>query len=263
MRDFVEIDWGGERVRIECERIHGASAANVVFLHEGLGSVSMWRDFPRRLCEAAGVCGIVFSRPGYGRSSLPASRRRRGPDYLHRQAYEVLPAFLEAAGLGEGRPAPWLFGHSDGGSIALLHAARFRARTAGIVVVAPHIFVEPVTIAGIEEARAAWATTGLRDRLARHHDDPEWVFRSWCDTWLDPRFREWNIEHEIEAIRCPVLAVQGARDEYGTLEQVRGIARRVAQAQLVELAGSGHSPQRDQPDALIAAARGFIASARG
>lgn len=247
-------------MRLEYERAGRADAEGplVVFLHEGLGSVSMWRDFPARLCEAAGARGIVFSRPGYGRSSLPEDEQRREPDYLHRQAFEVLPRFLEAIG-GYGPAAPWLFGHSDGGTIALLHAARFPERTAGIVAVAPHIFVEDVTIAGIERARAAWLVTDVRARLARHHADPDWVFWSWNDTWLAPSFRDWNIERDLATIRCPVLAVQGLRDEYGTLEQIRGIARRVPQARLLELASSGHSPQRDEPEALIAAASGFIA----
>jgi pimeloyl-ACP methyl ester carboxylesterase len=227
-----------------------------VFLHEGLGSLSMWRDFPARLCEACEARGLVFSRPGYGRSSRPVDDERREPDYLHRQAYEVLPAFLDAAGVAE---APWLFGHSDGGTIALLYAARFPGRTAGIVVVAPHIFVEDLTIAGIERARSAWLANGMRERLARHHDDPDWVFRSWNDTWLDPRFRDWNIEREIAAIRCPVLAMQGVDDEYGTMEQIRGIARRVPQARLAGIPGAGHAPQRDRPDALISEVKAFLA----
>ena len=245
-------------MRIEYERIESAGARRplVVFLHEGLGSLSMWRDFPARLCEACEARGLAFSRPGYGRSSHPADEERREPDYLHRQAYEVLPAFLDAAGVAD---PPWLFGHSDGGSIALLYAARFPGRTAGIVVVAPHIFVEDVTIAGIERARAAWLANGLRARLARHHDDPDWVFRSWNDTWLDPRFRGWNIEREIAAVRCPVLAMQGVDDEYGTMEQIRGIARRVPQARLAEIPGAGHAPQRDRPDALISEVKAFLA----
>ena len=262
MSEAVEISWRGAPVRLECERVgmpDGERPA-IVFLHEGLGSLSMWRDFPARLCDAAGARGVVFSRPGYGRSSLPPGESRRLPDYLHRQAFEVLPRFLDAMGFGPGADAPWLFGHSDGGTIALLHAARFPERSAGIVAVAPHIFVEDVTIAGIERARAAYGEQ-MRARLARHHDDPDWVFRSWCDTWLDPAFRDWNIEREIAAIRCPVLAVQGVLDEYGTLEQIRGIARRVPQAELLELAGAGHSPQRDQPEALIAAAARFISAA--
>jgi pimeloyl-ACP methyl ester carboxylesterase len=262
LSEFVEIAWRGAVVRIEYQRVGRAeaSAPLVAFLHEGLGSVSMWRDFPARLCEAAGTRGLVYSRPGYGRSTRSGDERHREPDYLHRQALEVLPRFLEATG-GYDR-APWLFGHSDGGTIALLHAARFPERTAGIVVVAPHIFVEDETIAGIERARAAWLATDVRGRLARHHDDPDWVFWSWIDAWLDPRFRGWNIERELATIRCPVLAVQGLADEYGTLEQVRGVARRVPHARVLELAGSGHSPQRDEPEALVAAAARFIAADR-
>ena len=262
MSEAVEISWRGAPVRLECERVgmpDGERPA-IVFLHEGLGSLSMWRDFPARLCDAAGARGVVFSRPGYGRSSLPPGESRRLPDYLHRQAFEVLPRFLDAMGFGPGADAPWLFGHSDGGTIALLHAARFPERSAGIVAVAPHIFVEDVTIAGIERARAAYGEQ-MRARLARHHDDPDWVFRSWCDTWLDAAFRDWNIEREIAAIRCPLLVVQGLRDEYGTLEQIRGIARRIPHAHSLELAHSGHSPQRNEPEALIAAAARFISAA--
>jgi pimeloyl-ACP methyl ester carboxylesterase len=263
LSEFVEIAWRGAAVRLEYERVgrvDEGAAPLIVFLHEGLGSVSMWRDFPARLCEAANARGLVFSRPGYGRSALPEEETHREPDYLHRQAFEVLPRFLEAAGAGE--RAPWLFGHSDGGTIALLHAARFPERTAGIVAVAPHIFVEDETIAGIERARAAWLVGDARERLARRHGDPDWVFRSWSDTWLDPRFRGWNIERELVGIRCPVLAVQGLDDEYGTLEQVRAIARRVPHARLLEIAGCGHSPQRDAPEALVAAAARFIAPRR-
>jgi pimeloyl-ACP methyl ester carboxylesterase len=258
--EFAEIPWRGAPVRIEYERVGRADpdAPLVVFLHEGLGSISTWRDFPARLCEAAGARGLAFSRPGYGRSTLPRGEAHREADYLHRQAFEVLPRFLEAVG-GYDR-APWLFGHSDGGTIALLHAARFPERTAGSVVVAPHIFVEDRTIAGLERARAAWLAADVRTRLARHHEDPDWVFWSWNDTWLDPRFRQWSIERELATIRCPVLAVQGVADEYGTLEQVRGIARRVPGARVLELAGAGHAPQRDEPEALVAAAARFISS---
>jgi len=221
----------------------------------------MWRDFPERLCHAANARGLVFSRPGYGRSSLPPGEARREPGYLHRQAFEVLPAFLDALGFGEGAAAPWLLGHSDGGTIGLLHAARYPGRTAGIVVVAPHIFVEEVTLAGIKRARSSWSGD-VRARLARHHDDPDWVFESWVETWLDPRFRDWTIEREIRAIRCPVLAVQGLDDEHGTLEQIRGIARSVPQSKLVELVGAGHSPHRDQPTVLIEEVRRFLEDAR-
>lgn len=227
----------------------------LVFLHEGLGSRSMWRDFPRRSCEAAGCRGLAYSRPGYGQSSGP-TERQRGIDYLHRQAGELLPRLLDALRIEE--PA-WLFGHSDGGSIALLFAARDPKRVAGVVAVAPHIFVEDVTLRGIEAAREAYRSSDQREKLGRHHAEPDAVFRSWTDIWLSPAFRDWNIEPEIEAIACPVLAVQGIDDQYATMEQIHGIARRVPHAQTLELAACGHSPHRDQPDKLIAAVARFMA----
>jgi pimeloyl-ACP methyl ester carboxylesterase len=225
-----------------------------VFLHEGLGSRSMWRDFPQRLCAAAQCRGLVYSRPGYGKSSGP-TERQRGADYLHRQAHEVLPRLLDALRID----APvWLFGHSDGGSIALLFGAHDPKRVAGLVAVAPHIFVEDVTLHGVAAARETYRSSDQRARLGRHHADPDGVFWSWNDIWLAPHFRDWNIERDIEAIACPVLAIQGLDDEYATLEQIHGIARRVPQAQTLELPACGHSPHRDQPDALIAAVARFM-----
>jgi pimeloyl-ACP methyl ester carboxylesterase len=230
----------------------------MVFLHEGLGSVSMWRDFPEQLCEAAGLRGLVYSRPGYGRSTPRPSHERWTPDFMHRQAFEVLPAFLEALGVDCAADKPWLFGHSDGGSIALLHAARFPERVAGTIVLAPHIRVEDLSIASIDQARIAYETTELRQRLARHHDDPDSAFRGWNDAWLDPAFRDWSIEDELVGLSGPLLAVQGLDDEYGTLEQIRGIARRLPQTQMLELPACGHSPHRDQPAALMQAVVEFV-----
>ena len=140
---------------------------------------------------------------------------------MHREAHAVLPALLAALEVDR---APWLFGHSDGGSIALLHAARFPDRVAGVVALAPHLFVEDVSVASIEDARVAYATTDLKARLARYHDDPDSAFRGWNDIWLDPAFRAWNITAEIAAIRCPVLAIQGEDDQYGTMAQIDAIA---------------------------------------
>jgi len=257
---FTEIDWAGRRLRIEHQWLSPErdDAPLMVFLHEGLGSVAMWRDFPQRLCDAAGCRGLVYSRPGYGRSTPRAAGEAWGVDFMHRQAHEVLPALLEALDLDTAQAPPWLFGHSDGGSIALLHAARFPARVAGLVVLAPHIMVEDVSVRSIEQARSAYQDTDLRARLARYHDDPDSAFRGWNDIWLDPAFRHWSIRAELDAIRCPVLAVQGRDDEYGTMEQIREIARCVPRAELLELADCGHSPHRDQPDRLIAAVTDFI-----
>ncbi|HPP84079.1 MAG TPA: alpha/beta fold hydrolase, partial [Rubrivivax sp.] len=235
--EFARLRWCGRDVRVEVRRIapEATSAPLVVFLHEGLGSVSMWRDFPERLCAAARCRGLVYSRPGYGRSTPRARHEHWQPDFMHRQAHEVLPALFEALGIDTAADPPWLLGHSDGGTIALLYAARFVRRCAGVIALAPHILAEAYGLASIRRARVAYLEGDLRQRLARHHADPDSAFWGWNDVWLDPRFERWSIEDEIAPIRCPVLAVQGLDDEYGTLEQVRGIARRVPQTRVLEL----------------------------
>ncbi len=239
------VDVAGERLeilRIAPDR----TRPTLVFLHEGLGSVAGWRDFPRTLCDRLDAPGLVYSRRGYGRST-PLGHPR-GTDYLHREAWEVLPALLDELRL----EAPVLVGHSDGGSIALLFAARHAPRA--IAIMAPHVFVEEVTIAGIRAARDAWKLGKLRDPLARVHDDPDGAFFGWNDGWLDPAFRLWNIETELPQIRCPVLAIQGYDDQYGTMEQLDRIAAGVrSPCRLLKLADCGHAPQRDQPEAVIAA----------
>ena len=260
---FADIDWAGRPVRIECRwlRADRRQRPLMVFLHEGLGSVSMWRDFPAALCQALDLRGLVYSRPGYGRSTPRLPGEAWAPDFMHRQAHQVLPTLLQALPVDVQADPPWLFGHSDGASIALLQAARFPAAVAGAVVLAPHILVEDLSVASIARAREAYRTTDLRDRLARHHDDPDSAFFGWNDAWLRPDFRHWSIEGELAGISCPLLAVQGLDDEYGTLEQVRGIARRVPQTRLLELPACGHSPHRDQPQAVIEATGALLASA--
>jgi pimeloyl-ACP methyl ester carboxylesterase len=235
------------------ERAH---APLLVFLHEGLGSLAMWRDFPQRLCHAAGTRGLVYSRPGYGRSTPRAPNEAWGPDFMHRQAHEVLPALLDALQV---REPIWLFGHSDGGSIALLHAARFPDRVHGAIVVAPHILVEGISVRSIADALVAYEQGDLKPRLAKYHDDVDSAFYGWNDIWLHPSFRDWSIVDELSTITCPLLAVQGLDDEYGTLAQVRGIARALPmKTRLLELPDCGHSPHRDQPQALIDAAVAFL-----
>jgi pimeloyl-ACP methyl ester carboxylesterase len=258
--EFVDIDWDGRRVRIEHQWIsrEHAAAPLVVFLHEGLGSLAMWRDFPQRLCAAAGCRGLVYSRPGYGRSTPRDAAQAWGPDFMHRQAQEVLPSLLTALGADALADPPWLFGHSDGASIALLFAAAFPERLTGAIVLAPHVRVENLSVASIASAREAYLATDLRQRLSRYHDDPDSAFWGWNDIWLHPSFRDWSIEREIEAITCPLLAVQGVDDEYGTLEQIRAIARRVPRTRLLALADCGHSPHRDCPDRVIDTATAFI-----
>lgn len=254
---FAEVCWRERTVGVEYALIapERRDAPLLVFLHEGLGSVPMWKDFPQRLCDAGGFRGLVYSRPGYGRSTPRAADERWGLDFMHQQAHEVLPVLLDALGVTE---PPWLFGHSDGGSIALLYAARFLERCAGLIVLAPHLFVEEVSVENIAAARVAYVDGDLRGRLARHHDDPDSAFWGWNDIWLTPAFRAWNIEAEVATIRCPVLAVQGVGDEYGTLAQIRRIADHVPSTVLLELPDCGHSPHRDQAEKTITASVSFI-----
>jgi pimeloyl-ACP methyl ester carboxylesterase len=254
--EWVELDWCERRVRIEHQwlRRHDAQAPLMVFLHEGLGALGMWRDFPAALCEVLACRGLVYSRPGYGHSTPRASSERWTPDFMHRQAYEVLPALLAALNIDFIRDKLWLFGHSDGGSIALLFAARFSPEVNAAIVLAPHVMVEDISVNSIEQTRKAYLETDLRTKLARHHADPDSAFWGWNDIWLHPDFRAWRIDQELASITCPVLAVQGLNDEYGTLDQVRLIAQKTHKSpacQVVELADCGHSPHRDQRDLLI------------
>jgi pimeloyl-ACP methyl ester carboxylesterase len=263
--EHIGIDWAGRQIQIEYQWLapDGAAAPLIVFLHEGLGSLSMWKDFPQQLCAAAGCRGLVYSRPGYGGSTPRAAEEVWPPDFMHQQAHEVLPALLKALGVDPQRQALWLLGHSDGGSIALLYAARFTDRVAGLIVLAPHIMVEELSINSIEKARAAYLNSDLRARLSRHHADPDSAFWGWNKAWLDPAFRHWSIEQDLQSIRCPLLAVQGLDDGYGTLEQIHGIAHRLPQTELLELSDCGHSPHRDQTERLISMASNFIHVAAG
>jgi pimeloyl-ACP methyl ester carboxylesterase len=262
---FVNIDWTGKSVSIEYQWLGSTEAERplLVFLHEGLGSVAMWKDFPQRLCEAANCRGLVYSRPGYGKSTPRGKDETWQPDFMHRQAFEVLPAIFKALEINDEVEKPWLFGHSDGGSIALLFAARYPMNTSGTIVLAPHILVENVSVSSIEKAKIAYQTTELRSKLARFHDDVDSAFWGWNDIWLNPTFRHWNLTQAIKTISCPLLAVQGLDDEYGTLEQIHGIKRVLPATQLLELADCGHSPHRDQPDALIDACVSFVISIIG
>ena len=224
-----------------------------MFLHEGLGSVSLWRDFPERVRDRTG-CGVfAYSRRGYGASDALAEKRE--PDYMHREADVVLPEVLDGARIER----PILLGHSDGASIALLFAAAFPGRARGLILEAPHVFVEDVSIASIAAAKIAFETTDLPRKLARHHADPESAFRGWNDIWLDPRFRSWNIEAEVARVGEPVLLVQGEEDEYGTVAQLRSIEARVPDVTTLLLSGCAHSPHRDRPDAVLDAIASFVA----
>ena len=253
MKSLRILDTDLEYVRL-CSSHPRPGAPAIVFLHEGLGSISMWRDFPQRVADATGCEAVVYSRYGYGRSTVRRGEART-PRYMHDEALQALPALLDALGLER----PFLFGHSDGGSIALINAGGSPRPLSGILLMAPHVMVEEVTVAGIRQAGEAWKHTDLRARLGKHHQDVESVFQSWLDIWLSPEFRDWNIESCLPAIRCPIMALQGEDDEYGTMDQIDRIARQATDVELVKLADCRHSPHKDQPEAVIAAAAGFVA----
>jgi pimeloyl-ACP methyl ester carboxylesterase len=244
----------------------GTHGPTLVFLHEGLGSVGMWRDWPRRLCAQLGCAGLVFSRQGYGQSDpVPNVRgpsgqtdgQRHGqllPDYMHREAFEVLPALLEALGIER----PVLLGHSDGGTIALLHASRFDVR--GCIVMAPHIMVEPISLEAIRQARQAFEHGQLRERLAAYHADVDCAFWQWNEVWLSQAFASFDIRTELPGIKAPLLAIQGVDDPYGSLAQIEDIAQAVPHTRLLTLPACGHSPHRDQAAAVQHAIEDFMAN---
>jgi pimeloyl-ACP methyl ester carboxylesterase len=237
--------------RIEAVELDGDRARRaLVLLHEGLGSVGLWRGFPGALAEATGRRVIAFSRFGHGRSDRPA--RPRTPAFFHEEALEVLPELLERLDA----PEPILLGHSDGGSIALIHAAHHPVT--GVVLLAPHVVVEQITVEAIRETREAFAG-GLRERMARHHDDPDAAFRGWCDVWLDPAFRTWSLEEEAARLHVPALLVQGADDPYGTLEQLDRIEARATGAVERLVVPGGHSPHLEQPETVLERITAFTA----
>ena len=243
----------GHRLHTRWIGSRDGSAPVLVFLHEGLGSIELWRDFPDRIAEKTGCAAFVYSRHGYGRSD--PLRESRSPEYLHHEALEVLPAVLDECRITN----PVLIGHSDGASIALLLAGGGLRPVRGAVVMAPHVFVEDITIAGIEMAKAAWAEGGLARGLARYHDDAEGAFRGWNEAWLAPEFRAWNIEEYLPGIRCPLLAIQGVDDEYATLAQIDAIERQVSGPfERLDIPECRHTPWRDQPDVVTDTIARFV-----
>jgi pimeloyl-ACP methyl ester carboxylesterase len=230
-------------------------APTVVFLHEGLGCVSAWRDFPARVAEATGCGALVYSRAGYGGSD-PAPLPRP-VTFMHDEALVTLPQVLDAAGVREAI----LYGHSDGGSIALIHAGGVGGgRVRGLVLEAPHVFVEDIGVESIARAAENFAGGGLRRALERHHGaNVECAFWGWNRVWLDPDFRSWNIEEYLPRVRVPVLVIQGEGDEYGTLRQVEAIRRGCrGKVQTLILPDCGHSPHRAQRQRTLEAASLFI-----
>ena len=247
---FITIQ--GHRLEYELIPSPDAAAPTLVFLHEGLGSLAMWRDFPRRAVEATGCPALVYSRYGYGRSD-PLTKPRR-VCFMHDEGLNVLPELLDRLEIRK----PILFGHSDGASIAIIYGGGTGRPVSGLILMAPHVMVEDLSIRSIEAAKVAYETTDLRARLARYHADPDSAFRGWNDVWLDPDFRDWNIEEYAAGIKAPVLAIQGEDDEYGTMEQIERIARLAPDVELLKLADCRHSPHRDQPQAVLDAVGRFV-----
>ena len=240
--------------RLEYRRIPASAAdgPTLVFLHEGLGSVSQWRDFPDRIAAAAGLPAIVYARYGHGRSDV--LERSHGVDFMHREAQESLPELLRLLGIER----PILIGHSDGASIALIFAGSGHP-VRGMALMAPHVFVEDISVEGIVAAKRAFETTDLPHKLARHHRDAKKTFYGWNDVWLAPAFRSWNIEGFLPAIQCPMLVIQGYSDEYGSMAQLDAIANQAGgPVELLKLENCGHSPQRDQADKVAGAIIAFV-----
>jgi pimeloyl-ACP methyl ester carboxylesterase len=237
---------GGHRLEYKWVRPVATTPARpvLVLLHEGLGSTALWKSFPELVAQATGCAVLVYSRYGYGRSD-----RLTGPratDYMHREALEVLPEVLGQLSI----EAPVLVGHSDGASIALIHAGAGRWPVRGVVALAPHVFVEDITVASIAAAKVTFETTDMAQRMAKYHDDPVGTFRGWNHIWLHPDFRAWNIESYLPGITCPVLLIQGDDDQYGTRAQVDAVARQVrGPAEIVMLPDCAHSPHVDQKEA--------------
>ena len=241
----LEYQWvGGERA--------GAAFPTLVFLHEGLGSIPQWRDFPQKVAQATGRRALVYDRYGYGNSDV-LREARVGVEFMHDGALNELPEVLENLKIAN----PVLVGHSDGASIALIHAGTYPVR--GVAAMAPHVFIEDICVDSIEKAAKQFETSGLREGLGKYHRDARKTFHLWADAWLDPAFRQWNIEEYLPRIKCPVLAIQGEQDQYGSMAQLEAIKRQVGgPCELLKLPQCGHSPHQDQPEKVLNSLAEFI-----
>jgi pimeloyl-ACP methyl ester carboxylesterase len=247
---MTQLDIDG--VALDVVRLVGTRPGpTIVFLHEGLGSVGLWKNFPAAVVERTGLAAVVYSRRGHGHSD--PDQLPRAPGFMHHEGEVVLPALLDALALDE----VILFGHSDGASIALLAAARRDARIRRLVLMAPHVFVEDLSVASILAAQQSFDHGDLRARLGKYHADPDHTFRAWNDIWLDPAFRDWDIRDRLSRIACPILLIQGRDDEYGTLAQIDAIAA-ATDADVLILDHCGHSPHRDRRDMVLATAAAFM-----
>lgn len=251
---FIEV----QGKRLEYERLlpnqSHVKESVIVLLHEGLGSISLWRDFPQKLADTTGHEVLVYSRYGYGNSEaakgFPFS-------YMHDEALLSLPDLLNSLHIKH----PILLGHSDGASITLIAAGGSLIKPKAVIVMAPHVLVEPICFEAIEEASQVYKTTDLKDKLSKHHADVDSAFLGWSNAWLSPEFKNWNIEEYLPKITCPILTIQGYEDEYGTMAQLDKIAEKSINAQTVEtlrINNCRHSPHKDHPDIVLTAINQFL-----
>lgn len=249
---FIEI--GGAKLEYRTIPAPASDAPTLVFLHEGLGSAALWRDFPDKLARRIGAPALIYSRRGYGRSSPLTGPR--APSFMHDEALQVLPSVLDHLGIGRAI----LVGHSDGASIALIHAANHPSRIAAAALMAPHVMVEPISVQSIAKITETYEKTDLRSRLARYHDHVDDAFLGWSRIWLSPQFRSWSLGEECTKLTTPALLIQGENDEYGTLAQIDAIESAATKADIrrVVLSNCGHSPWRDQEAAVIDAIADFV-----
>jgi pimeloyl-ACP methyl ester carboxylesterase len=256
-QEFSEIMVDGKRLETRWLEPRDTAAPTIVMLHEGLGSIGLWKDFPQLLAERTGCGVLAYSRYGHGGSEKLAEKRP--VDFMHHEAEVVLPELLDKLGIAN----PIVLGHSDGGSIALIFAGKYPERTRGLILEAPHVFVEDLSVASIAAAKVAYETTNLRARLGCYHQNVDATFFGWNNIWLEPEFRTWNIESCLATIRCPVLCLQGEEDEYGTPAQLQAIAAQVLDTEIVMLPACGHSPHRDRLGATLGKMAEFVGRVAG
>ncbi len=254
----LEVTVQGRRLEVQRIAQAGATVENehlvpeLVLLHEGLGSISHWKSFPAEVAASTGCPVVVYSRYGSGNSDRLVKPHE--VSYMHDEALKTLPELLACLNI----EAPILIGHSDGASIALI-CASVHHQLRGLVLLAPHVFVEDLSVNSIAEAKRKFETTNLCEKLARHHRDPARTFWGWNNIWLHPDFRDWNIEEYLPRITCPILTIQGYEDQYGTMAQVEAIARQSAgPVEILRLHDCRHSAHRDQPEAVLNAIRRFV-----
>jgi len=228
----------------------------LIFLHPGLGCIEGWKDFPEKVVEKTGIPAFLYSRYGYGKSE--PLKESRAIDYLHREGEAVLPALLESLKIKH----PILVGHSDGATISLLFAAKYPSWPKALILEAPHVFVEDITVAGLKEAKEAFEQGGgLKRGLERYHLDAKATFYGWNDIWLKPEFRGWNVENELKTITCPILLIQGEDDQYGTIAQLTAIKAATPHTEILIIPECKHSPHDDQPAQVLASMEKYIMGA--